>query len=50
MGRGRVASSKILLRCCTPGCTFEPTSNLTGMERHCDAEKHHRYELLLVER
>lgn len=41
------ASSGVLLECCTPGCLFPRTSNLTAMEAHCDDIGHHRYKVVL---
>lgn len=43
----KTASSDVLLRCCTDGCDFPPTSSETAMEKHCDSVGHHRYEIVL---
>lgn len=41
----RVAKSGVLMQCAK--CDFPATSNLAALERHCDAEKHHRYVCLV---
>lgn len=41
----RTAPSTVLLQCAH--CDFPPTSNMTAMERHCDAAGHHRYRVIL---